>query len=293
MNFIKLFLILIGSLFIFSNCTENIQTDTERNTKKDKDENFARAERSSSSKKKRRRRSSRRSSSPSSSSSSSYNPYYPSIARNPIDEDSGKPIKPRERGGICIGNLLWLRENCDHLPEWLDRAESSGYEKVEIKNNGDVIWHWGDFVGTWEKGLWKTGAFHTGTWVNGTWEGGFWRHGTWQNGVWKHGSWEDGEFLDGTWKNGYWCNGTWKGGSWESGFWNSGIFENGTWKDGTWSYGEWKADNTSWEKGSCHVTNEQGRSEKMKTNESPAHENSSCRNQTYEDFHNKDIKCDY
>ncbi|MDE0152116.1 MAG: hypothetical protein OXK80_06470 [Bdellovibrionales bacterium] len=288
MTFIKLVFILIGSLFIFLHCTDDIQREPDKERMEDRDENFEVAERGSRSTNRRRSsRSSRRS-----SSSSVYNPYRPYIDRNPINEDTEKPAQPREKGGVCIGNLLWLRESCDRLPEWLDRAESNGFEKVEIKSNGDVVWHWGGFVGTWEEGLWKSGAFYEGTWIDGTWEGGFWKHGTWLNGIWKSGSWESGEFLGGTWKNGNWCTGTWSGGTWEKGLWTSGVFESGIWKHGTWSYGEWRADNESWEGGSCYSTNQNGRSEKHTTNESPAHTNSPCRNQTYEDFHNKNLQCD-
>lgn len=295
MTFIKLLLILIGSLFIFLHCTDDIQREPDRDRTEDRtedrnrDENFEAAERRSGSRNTNRRRSSSRSSR---RSSSPYNPYRPYISRNPVDEQTEKPVPPREKGGVCIGNLLWLRENCDRLPEWLDRAESGGFEKVEIKSNGDVVWHWGAFLGTWEGGLWKRGAFYGSTWIDGTWEWGYWRHGTWQNGVWKGGSWEKGEFLGGTWQNGYWCTGTWSGGTWEDGSWTSGVFETGTWKDGTWSYGEWRAGNEAWEEGSCYSTNQDGRSEKHTTEESPAHSNSPCRNQIYEDFHDKSLQCD-
>lgn len=285
-------MLLVVSTFIFSNCTDDIQRepDTEREGTGDTKENFETSEKRSGRRNTNRRRSSS-SRSGSGQSSTPYNPYHPFIARNPIDED-GNYILPRERGAVCIGNLLWLRENCDRLPVWLDEAESSGYEKVEIKSNGDVIWHWGAFLGNWEGGTWKTGTFFGHTWRDGTWTNGRWKYGSWENGVWERGFWKDGEFLDGTWKKGYWCNGTWRGGTWEDGSWTSGVFENGTWKNGLWSYGEWKADNASWLTGSCYSTNTNGRLEKHATTESPAYTNSPCRNQLYEDFHNKDLQCD-
>ena len=286
MDFMKLILIVISSIFIFSHCTDDIQREPDREEIEDTREGFEAAERKTS-----RRNTRRRRSSSSGSSSKPYNPWHPYIARNPIDED-GDYILPMEKGGICIGNLLWLRENCDRLPSWLDQAESKGYEKVEIKSNGDVVWHWGVFLGTWVDGTWKGGTFFGKTWIDGTWEQGHWRHGTWEDGVWKSGSWENGEFLGGTWKSGYWCNGTWDGGTWKDGSWTNGVFESGTWKDGHWSYGEWRTDNAAWQTGSCSSTNTDGRSTRHNTEESPVDANSPCRNQLYEDFHNKDLQCD-
>ncbi len=286
-----LFLILTVCIFLLPNCTDNTQPETDReeiDDRRDREE-FELAERKSSRRSSNRRRVNRSSSG--SSSRRSTNPYHPYIARNPVDDD-GEPVLPRRKGGVCIGNLLWLRENCDRLPSWLDQAESSGYEKVEIKSNGDVIWHWGAFLGTWEDGTWKTGAFYEGTWIDGTWKSGFFRNGIWQNGVWEGGTWENGDFQNGTWKKGYWCQGVWRDGTWENGRWTNGVFENGTWEDGQWSYGEWQADNEDWKTGTCYSTNEDGQSESHNTEESPAHENSPCRNGLYEDFHNRNIQCD-
>ena len=105
-----------------------------------------------------------------------YGNYSRFIARCPLDVDGGPDdfVSPRQMGGSCIGNLLWLRENCNRLPNWLDQAASDGFEKVEIKSNGDVVWHWGTFFGLWKRGTWKNGRFLGERWENGHWEKGLW-----------------------------------------------------------------------------------------------------------------------
>jgi len=277
----------IIAIFPLSNCTGDSYQELEekRDEIGDEEDSFSSSRRYS------RRSSSRRSSSRRSSSTSSTtggsttggstinNPYGPRISRNPIDE-YGKPIPLRgsvrydaneyeiPENNPCKGNILWLRENCNRLPTWLNEAASNGYEQVEITSSGRVIWHWGIFLGVWRGDTWKGGAFFGGIW---------------ESGVWEYGVWRTGEFRGGTWENGLWCDGIFNGGTWENGEWLTGVFRRGNWEDGLWDYGLWEASNSDWKTGSCYFTNQSGRVKRHDTDESPVHQNSLCRNEIYDE----------
>ncbi len=103
-----------------------------------------------------------------------------------IETKSFFPLEP----AVCRGNLEWLKNSCEFMPEWLKNVQAKG-EDITIKRSRHgitVIWNSGIFEGGSFRGLWKNGACRGGVMESVVWDQGIFDTGCrWKNGLWKDG----------------------------------------------------------------------------------------------------------